>query len=102
MGGALANTYSQAFAKLLKDAQDGEIQESDYFYASFDEMYQTMKSDYTKATGLEWRDIKKCHLQHFIFSVSCNGCADLLSASKEAAVGMAARIKLFILLYIQY
>lgn len=31
MGGALANTYSQAFAKLLKDAQDGEIQESDYF-----------------------------------------------------------------------
>ena len=54
MGGALANTYSQAFAKLLKDAQDGEIQESDYFYASFDEMYQTMKSDYTKATGLEW------------------------------------------------
>ena len=43
---------------------------------------------------------------HFIqtsfFSVSCNGCADLLSASKEAAVGMAARIKLFILLYIQY
>ena len=54
MGGALANTYSQAFAKLLKDAQGGEIQESDYFYASFDEMYQTMKSDYTKATGLEW------------------------------------------------
>jgi hypothetical protein len=40
--------------ELLKDAQDGEIQESDYFYASFDEMYQTMKSDYTKATGLEW------------------------------------------------
>ena len=38
----------------FKDAQDGEIQESDYFYASFDEMYQTMKSDYTKATGLEW------------------------------------------------
>ena len=56
MGGALANTYSQAFAKLLKDAQDGEIQESDYFYASFDEMYQTMKSDYTKATGLEWEE----------------------------------------------
>ena len=54
MGGALGNTYSEALAKLLKDAQDGEIQESDYFYASFDEMYQTMKSDYTKATGLEW------------------------------------------------
>lgn len=50
----LGNTYSEALAKLLKDAQDGEIQESDYFYASFDEMYQTMKSDYTKATGLEW------------------------------------------------
>ena len=52
MGGALANTYSQAFSNVK--ITDGEIQESDYFYASFDEMYQTMKSDYTKATGLEW------------------------------------------------
>ena len=42
--------------RTLLDSPDAvkEIQESDYFYASFDEMYQTMKSDYTKATGLEW------------------------------------------------
>lgn len=54
MGGELANTYSQSLAALLKAAKDGEIKESDYFYASFEEMYRTMKEDYTKATGNEW------------------------------------------------
>lgn len=54
MGGELANEYSQVLAKLLKDAQDSKIAESDYFYSSFEEMYQNMKSDYTKATGIDW------------------------------------------------
>ena len=35
------------------------------------------------------RDIKNVIYNTSFFSVSCNGCADLLSASKEAAVGMA-------------
>lgn len=54
MGGELAEEYSQVLAKLLKDLQDGSIDSKDYFYASFEEMYENMKSDYTKATGIDW------------------------------------------------
>lgn len=54
MGGELAQEYSAVLGKLLKDAQDGELDRSQYFYSSFEEMYGTMKTDYTKATGNAW------------------------------------------------
>lgn len=54
MGGELAEEYSEVLAELLEDTQDGEIDNNDYFYTSFEEMYQNMKDDYTKATGIDW------------------------------------------------
>lgn len=54
MGGELAEEYSAVLGSFLKDAQDGSIDESKYFYSSFEEMYRTMKTDYTKATGTNW------------------------------------------------
>lgn len=57
MGGTLAEVYSAALAEFLSDAWDGSYDSSDYFYGSFEDMFENMQSDYTKVTGKEWRGL---------------------------------------------
>lgn len=57
MGGELAEVYSEKLAEFLSDAWDGSYDSKKYFYDSFEDMYNNMKSDYTKATGREWRGL---------------------------------------------
>ncbi len=55
MGGRVADQYSELLASFLKDCSDGSYDKSDYFYSSFQDMYDNYKKDYTEATGLEWK-----------------------------------------------
>ena len=57
MGGELAEVYSAKLAEFLADAWDGNYDSSKYFYNSFEDMYNNMKSDYTKETGRECRGL---------------------------------------------
>lgn len=57
MGGQLAEIYSKALANLLYDRKNGGVDESKYFYSTFEDMYKNMKQDYTKETGNEWKGL---------------------------------------------
>ena len=48
MGGALGEEYSEVLADVLKDHDNGNVNLSKYFYASFDEMYDNMEADFAK------------------------------------------------------
>lgn len=55
MYGELAVKYSDVLAKVLADDAEGNVNEEEYFYKSYEDMYETMKDDYEAATGLEWK-----------------------------------------------
>ena len=55
MYGELAVKYSGVLAKVLADDAEGNVNEEEYFYKSYEDMYETMKDDYEAATGLEWK-----------------------------------------------
>jgi hypothetical protein len=55
MYGDLAVKYSDVLAKVLADDAEGNVNEEEYFYKSYEDMYETMKDDYEAATGLEWK-----------------------------------------------
>ena len=57
MGGQLAEIYSKALANLLYDRKNDGVDESKYFYSTFEDMYKNMKQDYTKETGNEWKGL---------------------------------------------
>lgn len=43
MGAELANRYSEVLAKLLKEHWDGTLEESDYLYDTYEQMYEEMR-----------------------------------------------------------
>ncbi|MDO5403156.1 MAG: hypothetical protein Q4F11_06930 [Eubacteriales bacterium] len=49
MGGTLGEEYSEVLADVLEDHEDGDIELSEYFYSSFNEMYENMDEDLAKA-----------------------------------------------------
>lgn len=50
MYGELAVKYSDVLAKVLADDAEGNVNEEEYFYKSYEDMYETMKDDYEAAT----------------------------------------------------
>jgi hypothetical protein len=48
MGGELAHKYSKVLAKVLKEHRDGTLNESQYFYDSYEQMYKSMGGNKTK------------------------------------------------------
>ena len=57
MGGELAEIYSTALGNLLKDRTSGKVDESKYFYSTFEDMFNNMRSDYEKVTGNKWEGL---------------------------------------------
>lgn len=55
MYGELAGRYSEVLAQVLKEDATGSLDERDYFYDSYDSMYESMVQDYESVTGLEWK-----------------------------------------------
>lgn len=55
MYGELAESYSEVLAEVLDKAAAGTLNESDYFYDSYESMYNSMVADYENTTGLEWK-----------------------------------------------
>lgn len=55
MYGEFAEMYSEVLANVLKEHFDGTLEESRYFYDSYEEMYSSMVKDYEDVTGLEWK-----------------------------------------------
>ena len=47
--------FSDVLAKVLADDAEGNVNEEEYFYKSYEDMYERMKDDYEAATGLEWK-----------------------------------------------
>ena len=57
MGGELAEVYSDALGNLLSDRKNGGVDESKYFYKTFEEMFNNMAADYEKVTGNKWEGL---------------------------------------------
>ena len=55
MYGELAESYSELLSEVLYEDAQGTLDESRYFYDSYESMYNSMVQDYEDATGLEWK-----------------------------------------------
>ena len=55
MYGELAESYSELLAQVLMEDAMGTLDESRYFYNSYQDMYASMVQDYENTTGLEWK-----------------------------------------------
>lgn len=55
MYGELAESYSELLSEVLYEDAQGTLDESRYFYDSYESMYNSMVQDYEEATGLEWK-----------------------------------------------
>ena len=55
---AVLATFAARFLGFIRElfvAAAGTLNESDYFYDSYESMYNSMVADYENTTGLEWK-----------------------------------------------